>query len=243
MTDLVTSTAGPIASRIQRECGTSPAGACARTSPSPPRPGASPTTPRSRTPLASAAPRHWPTTTIGQYTPDAARALHAETFDPEVLAKQGYRNEHLDQLVIDLILGLRCPGPILMSAIPHSPPMTGGRIARVVGGEDLFDDRHVAEGVLGGRRQRKAVAYGAGEGVPLHRVLVARRELVDGLVGGHGRVAARRQDNSRRQVGRDVERDLDLQATVGAEQVDPLIGLELGGTRECRLAAPEVEHR
>ena len=45
--------------------------------------------------------------TIGPYTPDAADALAAEAFDPEVLAKQGYRNEHLDQLVIDLILGLR----------------------------------------------------------------------------------------------------------------------------------------
>ena len=45
--------------------------------------------------------------TIGPYTSDAAAALGAEAFDTEVLAKRGYRNEHLDQLVIDLILGLR----------------------------------------------------------------------------------------------------------------------------------------
>ena len=45
--------------------------------------------------------------TIGPYQSDAAEALDAEAFDTEVLAKQGYRNEHLDQLVIELILGLR----------------------------------------------------------------------------------------------------------------------------------------
>ena len=44
---------------------------------------------------------------VGRFTPDAAEALATEVFDPEVLAKQGYRNEHLDQLVVELILGLR----------------------------------------------------------------------------------------------------------------------------------------
>ena len=45
--------------------------------------------------------------TIGPFEPAAADALIAETYDPETLAQQGYSNEHLDQLVIELILGLR----------------------------------------------------------------------------------------------------------------------------------------
>ena len=45
--------------------------------------------------------------TVGRFTPDGAQALAIEEFDPEVLAEQGYRNEHLDQLVTELILGLR----------------------------------------------------------------------------------------------------------------------------------------
>lgn len=31
----------------------------------------------------------------------------SETFDPEVLAKRGYHNDRLDQLVVELILGIR----------------------------------------------------------------------------------------------------------------------------------------
>lgn len=45
--------------------------------------------------------------TVGRFTPDLADAIAVEQFDPEVLAKQGYRHEHLDQLVTELILGLR----------------------------------------------------------------------------------------------------------------------------------------
>jgi xylose isomerase len=45
--------------------------------------------------------------TVGRYTAAAAADLNTASFDPEVLAKQGYRNEHLDQLVVDLIMGLR----------------------------------------------------------------------------------------------------------------------------------------
>jgi hypothetical protein len=36
-----------------------------------------------------------------------ARTLATEDFEPDALAERGYRNERLDQLVIDLILGLR----------------------------------------------------------------------------------------------------------------------------------------
>jgi xylose isomerase len=45
--------------------------------------------------------------TVGSYTSEGAEKLLAEQFDPEALADHGYRNERLDQLVVDLILGLR----------------------------------------------------------------------------------------------------------------------------------------
>ena len=45
--------------------------------------------------------------TVGPYTNDAAGILATEAFEPEALAERGYRNERLDQLVTDLILGLR----------------------------------------------------------------------------------------------------------------------------------------
>ena len=43
--------------------------------------------------------------TVGAFTPAAAHELLDEKFDPEALASRGYRNEQLDQLVIDTILG------------------------------------------------------------------------------------------------------------------------------------------
>ena len=43
--------------------------------------------------------------TVGPYSTASADALLSEKFDPEALASRGYRNEQLDQLVIDTILG------------------------------------------------------------------------------------------------------------------------------------------
>lgn len=43
--------------------------------------------------------------TVGPYSTGAADQLLSEKFDPETLASRGYRNEQLDQLVIDTILG------------------------------------------------------------------------------------------------------------------------------------------
>jgi xylose isomerase len=44
---------------------------------------------------------------IGPFSADAAVALSAERFDAEKLAERCYGRAHLDQLVIDLVLGLR----------------------------------------------------------------------------------------------------------------------------------------
>ncbi len=45
--------------------------------------------------------------TVGAYSREAADALLADDFDPDALADRGYHNDHLDQLVIDLLLGVR----------------------------------------------------------------------------------------------------------------------------------------
>ena len=44
--------------------------------------------------------------TVGPYSTASASALMNESFDPQSLATRGYRNEALDQLVIDRILGI-----------------------------------------------------------------------------------------------------------------------------------------
>ncbi len=44
---------------------------------------------------------------VGTYSRDAADRLKAEQFDLPALAARGYRNDRLDQLVIELLLGIR----------------------------------------------------------------------------------------------------------------------------------------
>lgn len=48
-----------------------------------------------------------PSRRSARYSPDAAERLKAEAHDLEALAGRGCRNDRLDQLVIELILGLR----------------------------------------------------------------------------------------------------------------------------------------
>lgn len=45
--------------------------------------------------------------TVGPYSREDAQGLAAETFDPDTLAERGYHHERLDQLITDLLLGLR----------------------------------------------------------------------------------------------------------------------------------------
>jgi xylose isomerase len=45
--------------------------------------------------------------TVGPYTAEGARQLLDTGFDPDVLGARGYHNDRLDQLVVELILGLR----------------------------------------------------------------------------------------------------------------------------------------
>ncbi len=45
--------------------------------------------------------------TVGRYTTAAALELRTEPVDLDALAARGYRNDHLDQLVVELLLGIR----------------------------------------------------------------------------------------------------------------------------------------
>jgi xylose isomerase len=45
--------------------------------------------------------------TVGPYSRAAADALLATRFDPDALGERGYHNDRLDQLVVELLLGLR----------------------------------------------------------------------------------------------------------------------------------------
>ena len=45
--------------------------------------------------------------TVGSYSSETAQALLAEEFDAEALGNRGYHNDQLDQLTIELILGMR----------------------------------------------------------------------------------------------------------------------------------------
>ena len=45
--------------------------------------------------------------TVGPYSAASAAALLADPGNPETLAARGYRNEHLDQLVVELLMGVR----------------------------------------------------------------------------------------------------------------------------------------
>ncbi len=61
--------------------------------------------PRVQQALADAGVAELAQPTVGPYSSATAHALLAEQHDPQTLASRGYRNEQLDQLVIDTILG------------------------------------------------------------------------------------------------------------------------------------------
>ena len=45
---------------------------------------------------------------LGKYSADKASALKAQVFDRPALGKRGLQYERLDQLTIDLLLGIKC---------------------------------------------------------------------------------------------------------------------------------------
>src|SRR5437868_4544550 len=100
-----------------------------------------------------------------------------------------------------------------------------------------IDDAHVRDRVFERRRHRGVVADRARQLVTLDRVLIA--DLEADLVG----VVAALVPDPAGPVGRRVERDLDLDPALAAEDVYALVGLGLRGDGERRGGAAKVEHR
>ncbi|NLC13723.1 MAG: xylose isomerase, partial [Chloroflexi bacterium] len=46
-------------------------------------------------------------TVLGKYSPEKAQAIRAIEFDRKTIASRGLRYERLDQLTVDLLLGMR----------------------------------------------------------------------------------------------------------------------------------------
>jgi xylose isomerase len=44
---------------------------------------------------------------FGQYSPEKAAALKSQAFDREALGRRGYKYERLDQLTVEVLLGVR----------------------------------------------------------------------------------------------------------------------------------------
>lgn len=60
-----------------------------------------------RAALAEAGATELASPTVGEYNRAAAEALKSEEFDVDKLASRGYKNDRLDQLVVELLLGIR----------------------------------------------------------------------------------------------------------------------------------------
>src|ERR1022692_684592 len=107
--------------------------------------------------------------------------------------------------------------------------------------EQRIDDGHVPDGVNERHRHFALATHGLREQVALNGVLVADRERF-GLDAGAEQVGAVVHKDAARLVGRRVEWNLDLDPAAGSEQLHALIGNQLGGAGEDRLAGGEIEH-
>jgi hypothetical protein len=121
---------------------------------------------------------------------------------------------------------------------------SGGRLppARLRRAEERVEHRHVADRVLERHRHRAGAAHRLGEPVGLQRVLVDAGEVEH--LGRAARRAARPavvHDDPRRALARGAERQLDLDAPGGAEDVHALVVRELAAARERGLAVGEAE--
>jgi xylose isomerase len=87
--------------------GISPSGACAPTGRWHPRPGRFVDDPEIRDAVAQRGGLELGEPSVGPFSPESGRALSIECFDPAALSRRRYRSQRLDQLVVDLVLGLR----------------------------------------------------------------------------------------------------------------------------------------
>ena len=102
--------------------------------------------------------------------------------------------------------------------------------------ENRFDHLHIGKGIFNWCRYVRVVEYCARKGIALDGILVADLEL--DLLG----LISMSIPDGARLVGRGVERDLDLNLTLCAKDVDPLVWRQLRGAGERRSAASEVQY-
>ena len=103
-TGRATSTRTPTAPRTTRACGTSRPGACGRTWPSPSGSPLRRSARSARGPRGGGRPGPRRATVDGSSNADT---LKAEADGLDALAVRGYANERLDQLLVDVLLGVR----------------------------------------------------------------------------------------------------------------------------------------
>src|SRR5260370_14393690 len=113
-------------------------------------------------------------------------------------------------------------------------------LAGCAGAEDSSDHRHVFDCIPKGNRNLGAVQDRAGEGITLNRVLVADRESLGGDAAAED-IASVVDQNAGGPIRGSVERDLDLDASLRAKDVDSLVGHELRAAREDGLSQGKIE--
>src|SRR5271166_5565543 len=102
--------------------------------------------------------------------------------------------------------------------------------------EQRIDDAHVQDRVLERKFEWRLPHDGARECVPLQSVLIADREFLDPRPAAE-QVRAGVDQDSRRPVGRRVERDLDLDPTLVSDDRDPLMRRQLRPDSEGQMPA------
>ena len=132
--------------------------------------------------------------------------------------------------------GNRGPSTAPRDGYPERRPSGAGR-------EQRLDHPQVGDRVRRLDRQRRPVEDRVGEPVGLAGIGVGRLERQRLGRGRDRRVPAGGDVDPRRAVGRDVERDLDRDPSLGAVDVDPLVGLGPRRAGEGRDPVVELEDR
>ena len=111
------------------------------------------------------------------------------------------------------------------------------------GTEERVNDRHVADGVFQGIRDFLVFANGLREKISLNRVLIADGKGFGDRATAGVEVLAVVDEDARRLVRRGVERNFDVDAAFGAEELHLLVVHELCAGCEDALTGGEFENR
>src|SRR5579864_128588 len=108
--------------------------------------------------------------------------------------------------------------------------------------EDRVDHGHIGDSRFEWNGHVSVALHGAGELIALQCVLIDDGRLMR-LDTAAEKVTAVVKEDAARPVGRGVERDFDFDAPFCAKKLHTLIGNELRGTSEDRMAGGEIENR